>query len=199
MPSVFCRLTEAEERLAISWQTKKRSSTPTALDRLIRVVHVVEDQYLSENFDHWFESGSVTFRHKTIKQFVVRVWIDDDNRLSRHFGLSMTPLPIVVGVDLTSHSPIERKAIRDHLRGHFHYVNPEDGPLPVTREDARKVDLMPIRTNTCHPLDILFLPDGPCNVPIYEKRFLDIYTAMQEESGTWNHIEPVAANSDNVF
>ena len=184
MQSIVPYLSDQEERTAINWQTIRLADTPSAVHRLARVVHGIEYDFPANEFYHWVASGSVNFRHKKIAEVVVSVWVDDDNELSDFlFKTLLPPDPIVVGLDLTAHTPSNRHAIRDFLRSRFqYYCDPEQAIRPVTTDGARKVSLEPDHN---HWLDVVFFPEVPWHAPIDRVRLLAIENAIGEGSPTW--------------
>ena len=184
MSSICPRLSEEEERIAIHWQTSKRFLTAPLLDRLARVVHVIEHHYLSDRFDHWIADGSVVFSHKKNSQNIVRVWVDYDNGLSdRMLKLPMPQLPIAVGIDMMAYGPIKRHRIRQFLRSEFeYYCDPEQVVRPIAPYAVRKVTLKP---DYDHCLDVVFLPEVPKDIPIDKNRLTAIEHAIGDGSPSW--------------
>jgi len=126
MKSDFAILSDVQEKLAVHWPTKPIVNFPGSILKLSRVVVAIRTHYIP-TWDSWPVKGSVTFQRPKSRQDVVRVFIDDENRLSHHFGKQYPSEPIVVGIDLTSRDAFERYCIRQELRrrcGH-NYVDPE--------------------------------------------------------------------------
>jgi len=184
MQSIVPRLSDQEERLAVKWQTVGFRDTPSAVHRLARVVHDIEYDFPPNDFDHWVGDGSVSFRHKKISEVVVSVWVDDDNELSDFlFKTLMPPEPIVVGLDITAHSPCNRQVIREFLRTRFKfYCDPEKAVRPICADTAKKVCLT---SDPDHWLDVVFFPSIPWDAPIDHARLLAIEHAIDKGAPTW--------------
>jgi hypothetical protein len=182
MSTIFTRLTEKEEQAAHNWQTVRLNTNPAAHSRLAQVADIIQQQFLSKQWEHWIGDGSITFQRGPR---VVRVWIDDANRLARHFGLNLTSEPIVVGIDLTDHDPVERHAILEFLRSRFSYVDPEKGERPIVQGLARKICLVP---DFNHWPDVVFIPEGrPCDFPMDEANYKAILVAIAIGERTWTN------------
>ena len=184
MQSILPPLSDQEERLAVEWETVGFRDTPLAIHRLARVVHDIEYDFPSSDFEHWVASGSVNFRHRKISEVVVSVWVDDDNELSDLLFNSLLPSePIVVGLDITAHSPCNRQIIREVLRTRFkYYCDPEKAVRPLCTETAKKVSLT---SNPNHWLDVVFFPSIPWIAPIDCVRLLAIENAIGGDTSTW--------------
>ncbi|MEI6500252.1 MAG: hypothetical protein WCP21_04405 [Armatimonadota bacterium] len=116
--------------------------------------------------------GSLTFRHKVYKDRIVKVFIDDDNRLAAQYGLTFPSDSIVVGATLGDFPPYERFLIRHDLRSRFpFYMDPIDplAPLPKTK-------LLP----KSYQLDIVFLPPGPCRLAVANETLQATWKKIRE-------------------
>jgi hypothetical protein len=133
--------------------------SPAARDRLARVVAVIATHFLP-GCPYHANRGSVTFQNPSDTHEVVCVFVDDGNRLATREGLSLSPEPIVVAVELESQPAFARRAIRDGLLLRFPlYLDP-------TRPPYRQYYVAP---NADHPYDIIFLPEGPCPFDVDER------------------------------
>jgi|GEM_PF-3814589 hypothetical protein len=160
MPSCFAVLSDEDELNAINWQTKKLSlASPAAQLAFATVISILEEHFLAGNFERLIpeSGGSVAYKHKLDNPIVVRAWIDDENRLSNHFGLSLSAEPIVVGIDLAAQIPLERKLVRQFLRDNFTYIDPEITIISTPGEE-RKVSTM---GDLDHRLDVVFITEIP--------------------------------------
>ena len=177
MPSRFSKLSEADERNCFLYQTAKLKTFPLAHYRLATVVAVLETHFLAEHWKLRINLGSAAFDHDRIPGRAVFVFVDGENKLADRFGLNLTSLPIVVGLDLTHHDPIERHLIREYIRANFVYVDPEIGALPAEPGKERKVQL---KLSYEHYLDLVFIPDGaPCPFDVEEKRVEEIVADIE--------------------
>jgi hypothetical protein len=181
MTSLFNKLSETDERNCFLHQTAKLTNFPLAHPRLAYVVAALQKHFLAEHWTLRINPGSAAFDHDLIPGRAVFVFVDGGNKLSDRFGLNLKPLPIVVGLDLTHHDPIERHLIREYLRANFVYVDPEMGALPAQPGNERKAQL---KLSYEHYLDLVFIPDGaPCPFDIEEKRVEEIVAEIERATG----------------
>jgi len=174
MQSEFATLTDDHEKIAVHWQTKPIVNLPGSILKLSRVVVAIRTHYIP-TWNSWPARGSITFQKRDNGQDVVRVFIDDGNRLSEQFGRKYEPEPIVVGIDITSRDPFERYCIRQELRRRFshNYVDPE------MLNPATSPQKIIVPGDMAHYLDVVFIPDGPCKHEIDEHEFELVYRALQ--------------------
>lgn len=174
MGSIFEKLTRQQEEAADPFQTKRLINYPKAIDRLATVVVAIEEHFLSDQWETEVIPGSVRLRHKTQGRWLVRVFIDDGNRLANKNNLQLSEEPIVVGVDLTDRTPYERHLIREDLRIRFpYYVDPEAGGKKIW-----------VQVDEEHRLDYLFIPAGPCDLPIDQRRVATIIGMIEQEGSS---------------
>lgn len=171
MKSFFASLSQADEENAQPWQTRRLGTCQSVFPYLANVVAVLEQHYLpTDRWSYRINDGSVTFRRKGQARPIVRVFVDDDDRLANHLNVPVRGESIVVGIDLTDHVPFERYAIRKELRDRFrYYLDPEAG--------APKVALKP---DYGHYHELIFLPPGPCDMEADSQRVEQIIIELEE-------------------
>jgi len=125
---------------------------------------------LDDNYQAYYNKGSVTLQKQNDNHKVITVFVDYENRLADKNNISIHENPIVVCIEITHLEPIIREKIRDYLSNGFtYYCDPRNG--------FSKWALLP---NTDHVFDVLFLRQGQCEYPLNEELCEEIKQNLDE-------------------
>lgn len=134
------------------------------LGRVARIITHIWNHFLDDNYQAYYNKGSVTLQNPNDNHKVITVFVDYKNQFADKNNISIHENPIVVCIEITHLEPIIRKSVRDYLRGSSrYYCDPENG--------YSKWALLP---NTDHVFDVLFLPRGQCELPLNEELYIKI-------------------------
>lgn len=131
--------------------------------RLAVVAAYLHEHFLRDDYpghDDWelhVRAGSLTFQRENSPTDVVKVFLDHDREITNQLKLATVyrdaDAPIVVGVELSGHTPFLRHLVRIWLKGTYRaqYLDPTGG--------GTKYYIDPIRS---HFYDLIVLPPGSC-------------------------------------